>query len=134
MVALRRAKRLLRDERPKSPSSAWRSDWASRFETMLPLKQKLMVPRSSLTTTTTASVSSVMPSAARCREPNYLVQGSRRATCLINHIEGTIEGFDRRRRPDDPGGTQLFCHFEPFFDKIAGGCFSTPGHGQLKSQ
>ena len=36
---------------------------------MLPLKQKLMVPRSSLTTTTTASVSSVMPSAARWREP-----------------------------------------------------------------
>ncbi len=60
----------LRDDRPKSPSNAWRSDCPSRLETMLPLKQKLMVPRSSLTTTTTASVSSVMPSAARWREPS----------------------------------------------------------------
>ena len=55
----------LRGFLPKSPKSAWRSDAPSRLDTMLPLKQKLMVPRSSLTTTTTASVSSVMPSAAR---------------------------------------------------------------------
>ena len=39
---------------------------------MFPLKQKLMVPRSSLTTTTTLSVSSVMPSAARWREPRLV--------------------------------------------------------------
>src|SRR5271170_7319359 len=32
---------------PKRPRSAWRSEAPSRFETMLPLKQKLMVPRSS---------------------------------------------------------------------------------------
>ena len=44
---------------------------------MLPLKQKLMLPRSSLTTTTTASVSSVMPSAARCREPSDLSRSLR---------------------------------------------------------
>jgi hypothetical protein len=36
---------------------------------MLPLKQNEMEPRSSLTTTTTASVSSVIPSEARWREP-----------------------------------------------------------------
>ena len=36
-----------------------------------PLKQKLILPRSSLTTTTTASVSSVIPSAARWREPSW---------------------------------------------------------------
>ena len=34
------------------------------------LKQHEIVPRSSLTTTTTASVSSVIPTAARCRDPN----------------------------------------------------------------
>ena len=37
---------------------------------MLPLKQSEMLPRSSLTTTTTASVSSEMPIAARCRVPS----------------------------------------------------------------
>src|SRR5690606_34763755 len=50
----------------KSISRSW---LACRLGAMFPLKQKLMVPRSSLTITTTASVSSVMPKAARCREP-----------------------------------------------------------------
>src|SRR5690606_6962246 len=44
-----------------TPSSAVRRRGPSRFGTMLPLKQKLIEPRSSLTTTSTASVSSVMP-------------------------------------------------------------------------
>lgn len=59
----------LRDARPNCPRSIVRKACPSRFKTMLPLKQQLIVPRSSLTTTTTASVSSVMPKAARCREP-----------------------------------------------------------------
>jgi hypothetical protein len=58
-----------RDARPNCPSSMVRKACPSKFKTMLPLKQQLIVPRSSLTTTTTASVSSVMPSAARWRDP-----------------------------------------------------------------
>src|SRR6478735_6297493 len=53
----------------KMASNIVRSLAPSRLLAMLPLKQKLIVPRSSLTITTTASVSSVMPSAARWREP-----------------------------------------------------------------
>jgi hypothetical protein len=51
--------------RPKMRNSVLRSTSPSRSVTMFPLKQKLMVPRSSLTTITTASVSSVIPIAAR---------------------------------------------------------------------
>ncbi len=58
---------------------------------MLPLKQKLIVPRSSLTTTTTASVSSVMPSAARWREPSDL------SRILVSGIGKNTPAFAIRR-------------------------------------
>ena len=45
---------------------------ASRLRTILPLKHKLTLPRSSETTTTAASVSSLRPIAARWRVPSVL--------------------------------------------------------------
>src|SRR5581483_8451648 len=54
------------------PSSALRRVAPSRSRAMLPPKQSEMVPRSSETTTTTASVSSVTPMAARWRVPSAL--------------------------------------------------------------
>src|SRR6185312_1624937 len=54
------------------PSSALRSVGESRSRAMLPPKQSEIDPRSSETTTTTASVSSVTPMAARWRVPSAL--------------------------------------------------------------
>ena len=69
---------------------------------MLPLKQKLIVPRSSLTTTTTASVSSVMPSAARWREPSDFVEDA-----AVGHREEHAGLGDAEIADDDRAVVQL---------------------------
>ena len=69
---------------------------------MLPLKQKLIVPRSSLTTTTTASVSSVMPSAARCRDPSDLSR-----TLRVRHREKDARLRDAQVADDDGAVVEL---------------------------
>ena len=71
---------------------------------MLPLKQKLMVPRSSDTTTTTASVSSVMPSAARWREPSDL------SRTFVSGIGKKTPGLGDAQVPDDDRAVVQLVH------------------------